>query len=110
MTTPTSNLQYSWSLDLRQVLPRDPRIVSSVAVKAGLILATGIGSRETETNGPTTLHFFDIPNAAIDGLGATSEVVVLEVSSLDDLTVALLRPAWVGSEPCVDTVFAGVGS
>lgn len=109
-TQPTSNLQYSWSLDLKGVLLFDDFTVSWLTMTADLLISTGIGSTESYSEGPTTLHFVEVPTSFLVGVANELDFIVLELARAADMTLAHLRPACAGVEPVRDIAMEGVGS
>lgn len=109
-TKPTSNLQYSWSLDLREILPRDDFTIDWLSMTTDLLLKTGIGSAETSHEGVTTLHFIEVPISCLVGDANESDVIVLEITRAGVMTLAHLRMTWSGGEPTRDIAMAGAMS
>ncbi len=109
-TKPTSNLQYSWSLDLREVLSFDDLTISWLTMTTDLVISTGIGSTDCCSEGPTTVHFIEVPAAHLVGTANEPDLIVLELTEVGDVTLSHLRPAWAGAEPARDIAMAGVES
>jgi len=109
-TKPTSNLQYSWSLDLRELLLLDDFTISWLTMTTDQVISTGIGSTDCVREGPTTVHFIEVPTAHLLGTADEPDLVVLELTQVGDVTLSHLRPALAGAEPVRDIAMAGVES
>ena len=112
MTTyPTSNLQYSWSLELSNELRVDEGITTDwLIATTDLMIGTGIGATETFREGPTTFHYLLVPPQFLVGCPQDDELLVLEVTSISEVTLAHLRLAASGVEPTADRAVAEVWS
>ncbi len=111
MTTyPTSKLQYSWSLELSNELLLDHFTISWLTMTTELIVSTGIGATESYREGPTTLHYIEVPIDFLVGCPQDVELLVLEVTSTSYMTLAHLRLASSGTEPTADMALAEVWS
>ena len=106
----TSNLQYSWSLDLREVLLQDEFTISWLTMRTDLLIDTDIGSAEAHRLGPTTIHFIEVPTPYLISPIDDADLIVLELTRAGDVTLAHLRPAWSGTEPIMDMAQAEVPS
>lgn len=107
---PTTNLQYSWSLDLREILLLDDFSLGWITMTADLLINTGIGGAKCYREGPTTAHFIEVPAAYLVGEVSEPDLIVLEITRGDDMALAHLRSAWAGAEPVRDISLAGVES
>lgn len=112
MTTyPTSNVQYSWSLELSNELRLDEgTTIDWLIATTDLILSTGFGATETFREGPTTFHYVLVPTQFLVGCPQDDELLVLEVTSISEVTLAHLRMAASGVEPTTDMAVAEVWS
>lgn len=109
-TESTSNMQYSWSLDLRELLNLDDFTISWLTMTTDLVIRTGIGSTNCVREGPTTIHFIEVPIAYLVDNATEPDFVVLELTQIDDVTLSHLRPAWAGAEAVRDIAMAQVES
>ncbi len=107
---PTSNLAYSWSVELGSELRLDHSTIEWLMATTDLILSTGFGATETAREGPTTFHYLVVPTRFLVGCPRHEELVVLEVTSTSCLTLAHLRLAASGVEPKADIAQAEVWS
>lgn len=109
-TQPTSNLQYSWSVDLKDILFRAEFTISWITITTNLLISTGTGSAESYDEGPTTVHFIEVPTHYLGNTPNEPDLIVLEITRTDHTTLAHLRPACAGAEPVRDIAMAGAGS
>lgn len=108
---PTSNLQYSWSLELSNELRLDEgTTIDWLMATTDLIIGTGFGATETVREGPTTFHYLLVPPRFLVGCPQDDELLVLEVTSISEVTLAHLRLAASGFEPTADMAVAEVWS
>ncbi len=107
---PTGSLTYSWSLDLKGVLDLDDFTISWITTTTHLIIGTGIGGTERCSEGPTTVHFIEVPTHYLRNATNEPDLVVLEITRIDDMIMAHLRPAFAGAEPVRDVAMAGASS
>ncbi len=111
MTTyPTTDLQYSWSLDLSKELLLDDFTLSWLTMTTELILSTGIGATESYQEGPTTLHYIEVPTGLLVGCPHGEELLILEVTTTSYVTLVHLRLVSSGFEPTMDTAWVEVSS
>lgn len=108
---PTSNVQYSWSLELSSELRLDEdTTIDWLIATTDLIIGTGFGATETFREGSTMFHYLLVPPQFLVGCPQDDELLVLEVTSINEATLAHLRLAASGVEPAADMAVAEVWS
>ena len=89
-----------WSVALPDVLGTDEAGLCWLAAMIEELVSTGAGSAEVWVAGPAAFHFLVVPTRY--SRSGDEELLVVEITGTARLVQVNVRPAFVGTEPCMD--------